>query len=325
MSNLESDNSRLLVLANLSDVEDNAAKYWDQWMSRNSIGEITGTCLPLASSLYRKWPDSSLMDFDPRVKGNAKRSYYQNVNILSAIEEIDLSFTEKGVEHCWLRSSAMLRYNYGSPKSVFVSHLEMLCRFKGIEKSIELLKNLGWRIKEKSRNKCALVNQNGLELFLFQVVSPHWSQRMHHDLLRFIQLDSTGAGVLVELLSQVQLARDNTDWLRIFESMYLMRFLANVDMWRMLQNLANDFLVLSPLANLSKNWTEVDVKGFGMDTEPSSQELNMHAAYEMYVMNRSLSGKLRYHISRFQAINSVADVDTSILEYISNTRDMRRT
>ncbi|RLD20597.1 MAG: hypothetical protein DRI69_05900 [Bacteroidetes bacterium] len=313
-----------LVCANLVEDENVSADYWSKWASSIDIEDISGQELTLATHLFSKWRESDTMDFDPRIRGNAKRTFFVGAKYARAIEEIDRVMLDKGIAHAWLRESGMSSGNFGSGQFLPVHKLEMLINARLEWKANEVLSSLGWSEKESTRTAVVYSNQDNLELCLFYEINPHWTQDMHDDLQTCISQEASGVSLLLDLLSQIQLERESVDWLRILESMLLLRHLATIDKWETLIKGARDYLVLEPLMKVYRHFIEVFPEYSHIQIQVPGVELRLHAAYGDYMSSRSLPDKVRYHLARYRAINSVSEGLVSPLNYVLATRSSRK-
>ncbi len=313
-----------LVCANLVDSESLAAEYWGQWVSSIDIVDVTGQELVLATHLYGKWPNSSAMDFDPRIIGNARRTFYRGAQSFKAIEEIDSALLEKGIAHAWLRESGMRFGNFEPGQSLPVHHLEMLISAQAEWKARDVLNKLGWTEHESKQNAMAFKNSDHLEILMFSNINPHWTPEMHRDLQACISQEGSGISLLLDLLSQIQLERVSVDWLRIYESMLLLNHLMTIGKWETLVKGAKDYLVLEPLMKVYQHFVEVLPKYAQSKVQVPVVELQLNTTYAAYMKSGALRDKARYHIARYRAINSVSTDQLSPLNYVLATRSNRK-
>ena len=313
-----------LVCANLVEDENVSANYWSKWVSSINIKEISGQELILATHLYSKWPETGKLDFDPRIRGNAKRSFFLHAQFRKAMEDIDGIMLEKGLAHAWLRESGMSSDNFGLEQSLPIHQLELLINSQLEWIANEVLRSLGWVEKESTRNSVLFSNSDNLKLCLFYEINPHWTREMHDGLETCISQEASGVSLLLDLLSQIQLERENVDWLRILESMILLRHLASIGKWETLINGARDYLVLEPLVNVYRHFIEVFPEHSQIELQVPREELQLHTAYAAYMNSQSMTNNARYHLARYRAINSVTEDQISPLNYVLATRNNRK-
>jgi len=313
-----------LVCANLVDDERVAEGYWSQWMASLDLKDISGHALLLATLLYHKWPDSTLINFDPRIGGNARKVFYQNTQYLKACEEIGRALDEKGIAHAWLRESGMRSGYLNSGKSLPIHQLECCIHHPAYRMCARVLTRLGWNELKSTTTAVDFTNSDHLRLRVYLQINPHWTQDMHVDLLACISKEASGIGLLLDILSQIQLERIHVDWLRIFESMLLLRHLISNDKWQSLTTGAMDFLVAEPLQKVYCHLVEIFPDYSQGDVQVSREELRLHATYADYKTTGSLLDKARYHLARYNAINSVSNSQLGPLNYVLATRSNRK-
>jgi hypothetical protein len=314
-----------LVCANLVDEERVSHKYWSQWLTTLKIEDITGHGLLLATQLYSRWTKSALFQFDPRIVGNAKRAFYQNLQYAKAIDEIDGAMDDKGIAHAWLRESGIRRGSFQSGDSLPVHQLDILIKEGESRACRVVLDKLGWIETGSTVTFVDFANAEGLKLRLFHQINPHWTQEMHQDLGACISQESSGSSLLLDLLSQIQLERKSVDWLRIYESMLLLRHLMTIGKWETLTKGAQDYLVMEPLMKVYHHFVEIYPHYSGLDQIVPGVELRLHATYATYMKSGSFPDKAKYHLARFRAINSVTKGQLSPLNYLLAARGNRLT
>jgi hypothetical protein len=320
----ESGSAWWLVCANLLDNESDAAEYWLQWKSSTPIDEISNSALLLATRLCNKWPDSRSIKFDPRIRGNAKRTFFQNARYLSAINEINLGMDENGTTLAWLRESAFLSGKLDSIDSMPVHRLEALLDTRERMNCKEVLAKLGWKEIESQRSYTRYVNSERLMLYLYSRINPHWTRAMHNNLLALISVDGSGTGVLMDLCSQMQLKRTATDWFRVFESMFLLQKLKAGGKWKPLTEMGQEYFVIVPLLEIYCCLKEVVPNHSQINVQTSVEESELHSAYAHFMTNASLLNKIKYHIARYRAIKSVSMDGLNPINYVLATHFDRK-